>query len=71
MSKLNQKIYAITQRRTQAGNFINNHNYKINFCLSEFSATKILTCECHVDDSEEGRYDIILVRYIVIVLRLY
>ena len=35
------------------------------FTLTELSATKIVTWNCHVDDSAKGRYDTILVRYLL------
>ena len=44
--------------------------FKIYFTLPEFSATNILTWNCHVDDSDKGRYDIILGRYILTALGL-
>ena len=34
----------------------------IDFCLPEFSATKIVMWKCHVGESTEGRYDMILGR---------
>ena len=33
--------------------------------LPEFRTTKIMTWECHVDDSAKGRYNMILDRYIL------
>ena len=33
---------------------------EIDFTLPEFSATKIVTWGCHVDNSVKGRYNIIL-----------
>ena len=34
----------------------------IYFCLPEFSVTKIVTWECHVNKSTNGRYDMIIVK---------
>ena len=39
----------------------------VYFCLPEFSATKIVTWKCHVNDYIESRYDMILGRDILIV----
>ena len=36
----------------------------MKFILPELSATNIVTCNCHEDESNKGRYDIILGRYI-------
>ena len=43
---------------------------KTDFTLHEFSATNIVTWECHVDDSNIGRYNMILGRYILTALVL-
>ena len=34
----------------------------VDFCLPEFSATKIVMWKFHVDESTNGRYDMILGR---------
>ena len=44
--------------------------YKIYYTLPKFSVVIIMTEECHVDESSKGRYDIILVRYILPPLEL-
>ena len=49
---------------TQAGSITTNLKLNIDFTLPELSATKIVTWNCHVDDSAKGIYDIILGRYI-------
>ena len=56
------------QWHTQAGNINNNIKVKIYLTLSELGATKIMTCNCHVDDSAKGRYDIILGIYLLTAL---
>ena len=48
--------------QTQVGNITNNLKVKIDFTLPEFSATKNLMSNCHVDDSAKGRYNMILGR---------
>ena len=47
---------------TQEGSITNNKKVKIDFTLSELSATKIVTWNFHVDKSAKVRYDMILVR---------
>ena len=48
----------------QAGNFTTNLKVKVYFTLTGSSATKIVTWDCHVDDSTKGIYDMILGRYL-------
>ena len=50
------------QRTMQAGNFITNREVKIYFTIPEFSATKLVTRNFHVDESTKSEYDIILGR---------
>ena len=50
------------QQQIQAGIHTTNLKVKIDFTLPEFSATKISTWECHVDDSAKWRYYTILGR---------
>ena len=50
------------QWHMQVGKITTNLNVKIDFTLPELSATKIMTWTCHVDDSANSRYDIILDR---------
>ena len=47
---------------TQAGKFTTSKKVNIDFCPPEFSATKIVTWKFHVDESTNGRYDMILGR---------
>ena len=56
--------YAPMQWNTQAGNITNNLKVKIDFTLPGISATNVVTWNCHVDDSDKGRYNMILGRYI-------
>ena len=42
---------------------------KIYFTLPKLSVAKIVTWKCHVNDSDKGRYDIILGRDILTALR--
>ena len=41
--KLNKPKYVVMQWKTKAGNFTTNKKVKVNLCLPEFSATKIVT----------------------------
>ena len=50
------------QWHTQAGNVTTNIKVKEYFTLHPFSATNIMTCKSHVDDSAKGRYNMILGR---------
>ena len=49
----------------QTGNITTNLKVKINFNLLELSATNILTCNYHVNDSTKGIYYMILGRYLL------
>ena len=53
------------QWQTQAGNITTNFKVKIDFNLPALSATNVVTCKCHVDDSARVRYDMILGRDIL------
>ena len=55
---------------TQAGKFMTSKKVNIDFCILEFSATKIVTWKCHVDESTNGRYEMILVIYLLTALGL-
>ena len=55
---------------TQASNLTTNLKDKIDFILPGFSATKIMTLECHLDASAKFIYDIILGRYLLTELGL-
>ena len=58
------------QWKTQAGNFITIEKSDIDFFLPKLSGTKSVRCKCHVDESTERRYDIILDIYLMD-LKLY
>ena len=64
------KIDNVIQWHMQAGNITTNLRVKRNFTLPELSATKIVTCSCHVDDSAKVKYYIILGRYLLTSLGL-
>ena len=54
----------------QAGKFMTSKKVDIDFCLPEFSATKIVKRKFHVYESTTGRYIMILVRYLLTALGL-
>ena len=60
----------MTQWHTQAGSITTNIKVKIDFALPKISTTKIVTWNQHVDVSAKGRYDMILVRDILLALGL-
>ena len=55
---------------TQAGKFTTSKNLNVDFFLPDFSATKIVMWKCHVNDSTNGRYDMILGRDLITTLGL-
>ena len=44
----------------QARKFTTSKKVKIHICLTEFSVTKMVTWKLHVDESTNGRYNMIL-----------
>ena len=62
-SNLKQKQTSGTMRENQFKKFTTSKNVNVNFCLPEFSATKIVTWKCHVSESTIGIYDMIIRRY--------
>ena len=44
---------------------------KIDFYLPEFSATKIVSWKCHLDNQTNSRYDMILGTDLIYALRMY
>lgn len=70
-SQIKKKKDAVTQWQAQAGTFTTDQKHKLNFFLQEFSATKIVTWECHVDESNEVQYDIFLVIDLLTTLIIY
>ena len=60
----------MTQWHTQAGSITTNIKVKIDFALPKISTTKIVSWNRHMDVSAKDRYDMILVRYILLALGL-
>ena len=70
-SKLKQKISPeITTWKTQAGKVTTSQKVNIDFCLPEFSATKIVSWKFHVDNKTDCSYYIILGRDLLTALGL-
>ena len=53
------------QWHTQLGSITTNLKVKIDFTLPELSTTKIVTWNCHVDESAKRKKDMLLGRYIL------
>ena len=70
MSKLKTKEAEKNTWETQAGKFTTSKKVNIDFFLPEFSATKIVTWKCHIDDSTNVIYDTILGRDLLTALGL-
>ena len=64
IKKLKPKEDTVMQWNTQAGKFTTNMKVKIYCTLPEFRVTKIVAWNCHVDNSANIRYNIIIGRYI-------
>ena len=56
---------------TQAGKFTTSNKVNVDFCLPEFSSTKIVSFKCHVDNKTNSRYDMILGRGLLTSLGMY
>ena len=56
---------SVMQCQMQVGSITTYINKEIDFTLPELSPTKIVTWNCHVDDSSKGIYDMILSRYLL------
>ena len=56
---------------TQSRELMTSKKANIDFCLPEFSATKIMTWKCHVNESTNGIYSMILGRDLLTALGLY
>ena len=54
ITKSNPKIESVMQWHTQAGNITTDLRVKIDLTLPEICVMKIVTWNCHIDDS--GRY---------------
>ena len=68
--KLKSKEAEKTMWETQSGKFTTSKKENVDFFLTEFSATKIVTWKFHVKESTNGRYDMILGRDLLTVLGL-
>ena len=62
LKKLYPKRDDVMKWNKQAGNITTNLKFKIYFTLPELRATEIMMWNCHVDDSANHRYDMILGR---------
>ena len=60
----NFKISSEITWETQAGKFTTSKKVNVDFCQPEFISKNTVTWKCHVDESTNGRYDMILGRYI-------
>ena len=58
------------QWNTQAGNITTNLRVKIDITLPALRAKNFVTWNCHVDESAKGKYNMILVRYLLTELLL-
>ena len=65
VKKLDPEKDDVMQWQTQAGNITTNFKVKVDFTLHAFSATNVVTWQCHVDDSAKGGYFMILGRYLL------
>ena len=61
-SKLKSKETAETMWETQSEKSTTSKKVTVDFCLPRFSAKNIVTWKWHVDESTNGRYDMILGR---------
>ena len=55
---------------TQAEKFTNSKKVNTGFCLTDFSATKIVSCTCNVDNKTNSKYNMILGRDLLTALVL-
>ena len=69
IGEINKKD-GVMQCHTQSGNITNNLKVKIDLTLPELSAKTIVTWNCHVDEPSNGRYEMILGRYLLTALLL-
>ena len=66
VEKLHPDKYAVMQWHTQDLNITTNLKVKVVFSLPALSTTNVVMWKCHMDDSAQGRYDMILGRDILI-----
>ena len=57
--------YYVMQWHTQAGNITTNIKDKLDSILPALSVINIVTWKCHADEYAEGRYDMIIGRYLL------
>ena len=69
-SKIQRKTNSTIEWQTQFTKFTTNEKVKINLCQPEFSGTKIVIWECHVDEYTTIRYDITLGKHLLVALGL-
>ena len=60
VKKINPDKNAVIQWHTLAGNITTNLKVTVDFTLSALSVANVMTWKFHVDDSNKGRYDMIL-----------
>ena len=65
IEKLHHEKDDVVKWNTQAGYITTNIKVKEDFTLTALSAMNVGTWKCHVDDSAQGRYDMILGRYLL------
>ena len=53
------------QWHKQNRNITTNHKVKVDFTLTALSVMNVMPWEYHADDSAKGRYDMILVLYLL------
>ena len=56
------KKYYVMQCHTEVGNITTNLKVEVEFTLPEISVTNFMACKYHVDESDKGRYNMILGR---------
>ena len=61
-SKLQKKQSETTTWENQVVRFTDSKKVNVDFCLTEFSGTKNISWNCHVDNSTYSRYNKILGR---------
>ena len=64
VEKLDPEKDAVTQWKTKARNITTNIKVNVDFILPTLSANNAMSWKCHVNDSNRGRYDMILGRYL-------
>ena len=65
ITKLKTKDDCLMQWQTKSVNITTNFKSRIYFTLPDFSTTRIMMQDCHVDDYNKGRFDMIMDRDIL------